>query len=368
MASIARNLAISHPWRFTRRDGILVALAALHAAALIAWPSVVLIAIGVWWNSNTIAHNFIHRPFFRLRAMNRLFSACQSVLLGIPQTLWRERHLAHHTSVKWRLRISTPFVVETLLVAALWIALAARDPRFFFGVYVPGCAAGLLLCSMQGYWEHAGDEPVSHYGFLYNFLCFNDGHHAEHHANPAVHWSTLPRYANASVRRSLWPPLLRWLDSTPLELLERAILRQPRLQRFVLLRHRRAMGRLLAEIPEPREVTIVGGALYPRTALILRELLPHARLIILDSNSSHFEIARGFLPESIECRHESFRAGQTFGSDLTVIPLCLTGDRAAIYRHPPSAFVLLHDWIWHRQGTSAIVSPLLLKRLNLVRR
>jgi hypothetical protein len=27
---------------------------------------------------------------------------------------------------------------------------------------------------------------------------------------------------------------------------------------------------------------------------------------------------------------------------------------------------LVHDWLWHRRGTSAIVSIFLLKRLNLV--
>ena len=58
-----------------------------------------MIAIGVWWNSNTIAHNFIHRPFFRSRRFNALFSAYLSVLLGIPQVLWRDRHLAHFAAL-----------------------------------------------------------------------------------------------------------------------------------------------------------------------------------------------------------------------------------------------------------------------------
>jgi hypothetical protein len=47
--------------------------------------------------------------------------------------------------------------------------------------------------------------------------------------------------------------------------------------------------------------------------------------------------------------------------------LCLNGDRAAIYRRPPSPAVLVHDWIWHRRGTGVIVSAVLLKRINLVR-
>jgi hypothetical protein len=50
-----------------------------------------------------------------------------------------------------------------------------------------------------------------------------------------------------------------------------------------------------------------------------------------------------------------------------VIPLSLDGDRAGIYRHPPSSAVLVHDWIWRRRGTGAIVSAALLKRINLVR-
>ena len=58
--------------------------------------------------------------------------------------------------------------------------------------------------------------------------------------------------------------------------------------------------------------------------------------------------------------------GESHDCDLTVIPLCLHGDRAAIYRHPPSPTVLVHDWIWHRRGAGAVVSVALLKRLNLV--
>ena len=79
------------PW-----DALLVALALTHGAVLVAFPIWPVIAIGIWWNSNTIAHNFIHKPFFRSKTLNVLFSLYQSVLLGIPQTIWRARHLAHH--------------------------------------------------------------------------------------------------------------------------------------------------------------------------------------------------------------------------------------------------------------------------------
>src|SRR5947199_1429643 len=116
--------------RFSRRDSVLVSLTALHAAVLVAWPIAPVIGLGVWSNSNTIAHNFIHRPFFRSAGINRLFSAALSVLTGIPQTLWRDRHLAHHAGVAWRLRISRQLGVETALVLCLWTILAWRQPKF----------------------------------------------------------------------------------------------------------------------------------------------------------------------------------------------------------------------------------------------
>src|ERR1700726_2296556 len=96
MASISLPLTR----RVIRWDAVMVSLAIVQAAVLIASPSAPAIALGVWWNSNTISHNFIHRPFFRRRWANLLFSAYLSVLLGIPQTLWPDRHLAHPAGIK----------------------------------------------------------------------------------------------------------------------------------------------------------------------------------------------------------------------------------------------------------------------------
>src|SRR5207249_8014738 len=124
--------------------------------------------------------------------MNRVFSAALSVLLGIPQTLWRDRHLAHHAGVASRLRVSRQLGVETALILSLWATLTLLQPRFFLLAYLPGYLTGLGLCAMQGYWEHATGRPISHYGRIYNFFCFNDGYHAEHHADPAIHWAKLP--------------------------------------------------------------------------------------------------------------------------------------------------------------------------------
>ena len=91
----ARSLGI---FRHSDRDAVLVALALLHGVLLVTVPSIPLVAIGLWWNANTIAHHFIHRPFFRAKWANQAFSAALTLLLGVPQRLWRERHLAHHAN------------------------------------------------------------------------------------------------------------------------------------------------------------------------------------------------------------------------------------------------------------------------------
>src|SRR4051794_4369513 len=82
--------------RYSPKDALLVGGAVLHGALLLVAPSVPLVALGLWWNANTVSHNFIHLPFFRARGGNQLFSAFLSLLLGLPQSFWKAKHLAHH--------------------------------------------------------------------------------------------------------------------------------------------------------------------------------------------------------------------------------------------------------------------------------
>jgi hypothetical protein len=346
---------------------VLVALAAAHAAVLLAVPSIPVIALGVWWNSNTISHNFIHRPFFRSRAANRAFGAFLSVLLGIPQSLWRDRHLAHHAGVASRVRLSPELGIQVLLVLSTWSAIAVIAPVWFLSVYVPGYLAGLGLCAIHGYYEHA-HGVASYYGRLYNVLFLNDGYHTEHHASPGVHWTRLPEGADPSARRSAWPAPLRWIEDCNLDTLERLVLRIRPLQRFVLRTHERALRRVLgtAGSPPVGHVGIVGGGLFPRTALILRKLLPGSRLTVLDANLANLERARDFLGEpEVEFRHERYAGGGDF--DLIILPLAFVGDRAGVCARPPACGIIVHDWIWNRWGDGAVVSPALLKRVYLVR-
>ncbi len=350
----------------TARDSSFIGLAAAQGLVLAVWPTLPVIAIGVWWNSNTIAHNFIHRPFFRQRSLNLFFSAYLSMLLGIPQAVWRDRHLAHHAGVPWRWRASRQLLFETALVLSLWATLATLNPRFFVTVYLPGYFAGLGLCAIQGHYEHA-QGVTSHYGRVYNFLCFNDGYHAEHHANPGVPWTRLPERVITGAHTSVRPALLRCLDQLNLEGMERLVLRSRWMQRFVLQRHRRALRALLPKIAPIHRVAIVGGGLFPRTALLLQELIPGVRITIIDVSVRNIATAQTLIGGPVDFVHSRYPHGGKPDCDLIVIPLCFDGDREAIYRHPPAgAKLLVHDWIWRRRGTGSIVSLALLKRLNLV--
>jgi hypothetical protein len=368
----SRGVLRHSPW-----DALLIGLSLVYAALLLTAASIPLIAIGLWWTANTVAHNFIHTPFFRPRALNRAYSLFLSALMGIPQSLWRERHLRHHRALHDADRAVrarhdrtagiADIVVETGVVLAVWAAVVSVDATFFLVVYVPGYLAGLGLCSLQGHFEHARGT-TSHYGWLYNWCFFNDGYHAEHHLRPGEHWTQLPARPLAEARSSRWPPVLRWLDAFSLESLERYVLRSPRLQRFVLSAHERAFSALLRQLPPIHRVTIVGGGLYPRSTLILRRLLPAATLTIVDAKPEHLQIASTFLEGDVELEHRLFDARAPEPADLVVIPLAFIGDRDRLYRHPPAALALVHDWMWRPRGQGARISWLLLKRLNLVRR
>src|SRR5580765_2378781 len=101
------------------------------------WPAA-LVALGVWWTSNTIAHHAIHRPLRGSRSLNRLLAAVLSAVTGIPQAAWRDRHLAHHAGRRPRARLTGELAIQLVIVVGVWIALVQRAPVFFATIYVPG--------------------------------------------------------------------------------------------------------------------------------------------------------------------------------------------------------------------------------------
>ena len=362
--------------RATAGPGVFIALSLVHGLLLLSAPSAPLIALLLWWNANTVSHNFIHRPFFRSRTATRAYSAYLSLLLGVPQSEWRARHLAHHATRAGRSGDSETRPraaahgwawAEAGLVVAMWVGLAAVAPRFFLTVYVPGAVAGLGLCWIQGHYEHVGGT-TSHYGRLYNAAFFNDGYHVEHHERPQASWAALPAFARSDARQSRWPPVLRWLDVASLDSLERVVLSSAVLQRFVVARHERALRALVPILPTVARVTVVGGGLFPRTAVVLKRVMPWAVVTVVDMREANLGVARRFLDDGVRLECRQYDPSRPEDADLVIIPLAFRGDRGRVYRQPNSPVVLVHDWLWVRHQPTARVSWLLLKRLNLVRR
>lgn len=351
--------------RWAKWDALLIALALAHGGLLMGFPSMALIAIGLWWNANTISHNFIHQPFFRTRVFNQAFSCYLSLLLGFPQSLWRKKHLLHHGIRDTRRLQLAP--LDFAAVLALWTTLIVFAAPFAFTVYLPGYLIGMGLCFLQGYYEHT-DGTVSHYGRLYNFLFFNDGYHSEHHAHPGRHWRELGKARAIELKASRYPAIFRWLECANLCALERLVLGSPALQRWVLNCHRRAIQHLLREMPDIHRIGIVGGGLFPRTALILQAMLPEARLALIDLSAENLAIARQFVGNKVEYINQQFNPSEACDFDLLVIPLAFIGDREMLYRQPSAPAVLVHDWIWRAREKSQIISWFLIKRLNLVQR
>src|SRR5690606_12023505 len=75
------------------RDAWLLLLTGVHAA-LVLLPSPATVAVLFWWNANALRRQFVHRRWFRRRALDDLASAWFTLLLGVPQRPWRQRHLA----------------------------------------------------------------------------------------------------------------------------------------------------------------------------------------------------------------------------------------------------------------------------------
>ena len=210
---------------------------------LLLWPVGALL---FWYNAVVVTHNFIHTPWFASEAANRVYAALDSINLGVPLTLCRYHHLNHHrygndrpgadgrtrdhssiyrfgkggapegalsyglrglyrsgTAEAWReagRNGQGGRLLGELAACVLGLAgYAALSWRFVLGYFVPVFYAGSFLGILNNYYQHAGADPdartancVSHYGWLYNRLCFNEGYHQEHHLGPGLHWTRRP--------------------------------------------------------------------------------------------------------------------------------------------------------------------------------
>src|SRR5690606_10563636 len=96
-------------WKYSRRDAapFLLTMGQLLALFCLAWhwPTIPilykaalwpLLLFLFWYNPIISTHNFIHHPWFRWAWMNRLYTALNSISLGIPQILYAHQHMNHH--------------------------------------------------------------------------------------------------------------------------------------------------------------------------------------------------------------------------------------------------------------------------------
>jgi fatty acid desaturase len=246
-------------------DAIPATLAVLQLALVwalyAAWPDLswgacagflALYAFSVGWNLNSIAHNFIHNPFFRSERVNRSMSLTISLALLSPQTMYRYVHLRHHAGNADRpdqrgatvdplsiyqhghagkpepmltyvflefFRGDSPFELARRIrekrpkearqaLFEFWAVIGVYGAALAVGLFtgrwafvpmvVVGSYLGQCLSNLNGYYEHLGGNPdkpiawgVSTYGRLYNWVFLYNGYHAEHHYRPKTHWTKM---------------------------------------------------------------------------------------------------------------------------------------------------------------------------------
>ncbi len=239
-------------------------------------PLGLIYSIAVTWNLNSIAHNFIHNPYFRSPLLNRVFSLVQSLSMGASQIFIEQNHLQHHkgnadypdeqgktddwvsiykhgheheaenpwgyiflsffredpkkTFVEIRRRAGAFEawwgVFELACFVAFFVLLGWMNWRFIL-FFLPFWYFGHCLGYANGYYMHFGANPdvpiawgVSTYNRWYNWLWFNNGYHAEHHFRPKIHWTQMKPYHDliadeqeaAGVRVITPPHTLGFLD------------------------------------------------------------------------------------------------------------------------------------------------------------
>ena len=247
-------------WRSSRWDALPAFLVFAHLGLLaifylewggLSWPQRVLggvaYAASVGWSLDSVAHNFIHNPFFTWPLLNRVVSYALSFTQGVPQSMYAYVHMRHHAGNSDRIgadghtidpislyqygadakpepplsyvflqywRDDGPFTVarkirakrpaeanaamhEFYAMIALYLVLTIFNWQFL-ALMAPCYYLGQCLSSLIAYYEHFGadpDEPlawgVSTYHPLYNWMFLNNGYHGEHHARPKQHWTQM---------------------------------------------------------------------------------------------------------------------------------------------------------------------------------
>jgi fatty acid desaturase len=205
-----------------------------------------LYAVSISWNINGISHNFIHNAYFKSNVLNRLFSLIESVTMVFSQTFYDTVHRRHHignsdrqdengNTIDWLsiyrygkngepenvwaytfksyFRDDPGLIYQEIkrrsqflawygvfeIVFSITVAIIGFILNWKFMIFMlPFYYLGHCLSSLNGWYEHWQANPdlpiawgVSSYSWLYNFVWFNNGYHAEHHYRPKHHWTKM---------------------------------------------------------------------------------------------------------------------------------------------------------------------------------
>jgi hypothetical protein len=126
------------------------------------------------------------------------------------------------------------------------------------------------------------------------------------------------------------------------------------------------------ELASVARVTIIGGGLFPRSVLVLQQLVPEAHLTIVDFSAYNVSVAQSYLAKcGVDASRVSFRIepfrGAACDSDLVVAPLAFVGERSMLNARSQKVGTVVHEWCWRRSSSrSVMISALLFKRLSLL--
>ena len=102
-----------------------------------------------------------------IAGLNWVYAIYLTVLLSIPHSIWRDRHLRHHSG-RDRLVSMDPERRVRNWPDCRVVDRAGIDGFTFLRRCLPaGVSGGAGLCQLQGHFEHARGT-TSHYGRLYN--------------------------------------------------------------------------------------------------------------------------------------------------------------------------------------------------------
>ncbi|MFT5285073.1 MAG: fatty acid desaturase [Planctomycetota bacterium] len=210
----------------------------LGAGLLLGWSSGVDVGVNF--------HNHTHRRIFKAAWLNRWFGRFWTFSGGWPSYYWQHAHVVvHHANIledndwtipkrnssgefeniyrylfahwPWRYaghlykdfttgvgghRVLPRAIFELGVFAILWSIPFAIDPVMGVCLWLFPHWIGNLVMAAGMYVQHSGCRSKSEAEYLhsttflskfFNMTMFNIGYHIEHHDNPAVHWSVLPR-------------------------------------------------------------------------------------------------------------------------------------------------------------------------------